>query len=154
LIIIDVVNDGCVYVVHRLIVDELVAVPISAFISTAHIPKAVVDPAIEADVRTPIAVVPVIATAPEPPIGRSPKGTKIRGNNPHARHPIIARGRISPVTGSPKIIVARALGLAVLRDWWRRLFRVDGRLTIVGVVTCRVVLIVVLVTRRSGLGLV
>jgi hypothetical protein len=95
------VNNGSIYVVHSAVVSELTPVPISSFIATTNITRAVVDSAIKADVRTPISVVPAISTTTERPIRRRPKRANIGGNHPYARYPIIAGGSISPVTGRP-----------------------------------------------------
>ncbi len=73
LLVVGVVNAGRVHVVDGRVVDEGTVVPIAATIAFAEVPKAVVNPAIKAQVRAPISGMPdVIAVAPAP-IARRPK---------------------------------------------------------------------------------
>src|SRR5712692_4093488 len=53
-LVVNVVNDRDVHVVHRLVVEEAIVVPTSAFVTFTKIAEAIVDPAIETDYRTPI----------------------------------------------------------------------------------------------------
>src|SRR5271165_5695673 len=55
-----VVNDGRVDVRHRGVIREDAVVPIAANISHADVAESVVNPAIETDVRAPVAAVPEI----------------------------------------------------------------------------------------------
>jgi hypothetical protein len=89
-IVINIVNDVDVYIVHGAIVVEGAPVPISSLVPAAHVTEPVIDAAVEADVRTPIAVMPAIATAAKTPVGRRPEGTDIGSKNPDAGDPIVA----------------------------------------------------------------
>jgi hypothetical protein len=142
-----------VHGVYGTVIGELIVVPIAAFIAAANITLTVIDTAVIADVRTPIAVVPVIAASGKRPIRRGPERADVGSDDPHAGHPIVTGGSISPVTGRPEVIVAGTFGLGVLRDWRRWLFCDFGRLLIIGVASARIV-IVVAVVFRSGLRLI
>jgi hypothetical protein len=100
-VVIDVVNDGSIHIVHGAIVVEYTSVPVPSLIAATAITEAVIDTAIEADVRTPVAVMPPIAPAKERPIRRRPERTDVGSNYPCSRNPVIAAGSVSPVTGGP-----------------------------------------------------
>jgi hypothetical protein len=89
-VVIDVMYDVDIHVVHGPVVSESVAVPIAAFVTMADVAEAVVDAAVEADVRGPIAVIPTIAAGRETPVGRGPESTDIRRKDPGTGYPIIA----------------------------------------------------------------
>jgi hypothetical protein len=146
------VNDGCVYRVYGAVIGELIVVPIAAFIAAADITLPVIDTAVIADMRTPIAVVPVIAASRKRPVGRRPERADVGSDDPHPGHPIVTGGGMSPVAGCPEVILAWTFGLGVLGDrrWW--LFCLLGRLLIIGVARARVVIVVIGV--RSGLRLI
>src|SRR5271157_6110189 len=54
--VVDVVNLGDVHVVHRAVVEKVSVIPTSTFITFAVVSVAVTDPAIETDMRPPVAV--------------------------------------------------------------------------------------------------
>lgn len=152
-VVVDVVNDRGIDIVHGAVVVELPSAPVSSLITAAHIPEAVIDTTIEADMRTPVAVAPAIAIADERPIRWCPERTNVGSNYPRSWYPIVARGSVPPVSGCPHIVRAGTFRLAIFRQRRRWLFSLDRLLVIV--VVGRVVpytLIVVLVG-RSGLGL-
>jgi hypothetical protein len=65
--VVGVVNVGDVDVVYRTIVVEAVVIPTSALITFPEVAIAITDPAIEANVRTPVAFIESIpAVAPTP----------------------------------------------------------------------------------------
>jgi hypothetical protein len=69
---IGVMNNRLVYACNRTVVLERIVVPVSAHVAHTHVAVAVVHAAIEADVRTPVAVVPSITAAVEAPVSRRP----------------------------------------------------------------------------------
>jgi len=100
-VIVDIVNDGCIHIVDGAVIVERTSVPISALIAAAHITEAVIDTAIVTNVRTPIPVMPEIAAANERPIRRGPERADVRSNDPRSGNPVITAGSVPPVTGSP-----------------------------------------------------
>ncbi len=152
-VVIDIVNNVDIHVVNGAVVVEHTSVPISSLITAAHVTESVIDSAIEADVRTPVSVMPAIGPANERPIRRRPERADIGSNHPCAGNPIISRGSVSPVTGCPYIVVAGAFWLAVIRQRRRWLLRLDRLLSIVGVARVIRVSLIVALVRRRGLGL-
>jgi hypothetical protein len=69
---VDVVDHGDIDVVHGAVIEKVAGVPIAALVAGANITKPVVDAAIEADVRTPIAMEESITAAHEAPVARRP----------------------------------------------------------------------------------
>lgn len=89
-VVINVVNVSHVHIVYRAVVVERTPVPISALIPMTDVTEAVVDTSVEANVRTPISMVPTIAAATIPPVRRRPQPTHVGSHYPRAGHPIIA----------------------------------------------------------------
>jgi hypothetical protein len=100
-VVVYIANDRGIHIVDGAVVVERTSVPIAALIAAAPITEAVIDTAIVANVRTPIAVAPEIAPANERPIRRRPERADVRSNDPCSRNPVITAGSVSPVTGSP-----------------------------------------------------
>jgi hypothetical protein len=112
---INVVHHANVYVENCAVVKECAASPFSPHKAYAAVPEAVVNAAVEADVRRPIATVPAVAAVFKAPIAGRPKHARGR-NYPRARNPIIAAILIpSPIPGRPEIAGARAGGLVIDR---------------------------------------
>jgi hypothetical protein len=66
-----IVDDGHVDVVHFTVIEEVPAVPVSACVAGTEVTEAVVNSAIETDVRSPVAGMPnVNALGPAPVTGR------------------------------------------------------------------------------------
>jgi hypothetical protein len=128
-VVVNVVDDGGVHVIDAAIVVELIAAPIAAFVAAAHVAETIVHSAIEADVRAPVAVIPVIAVARVAPVRRSPKRTNIGRDNPDAGNPIVSGLRVAPIAGRPQVIWAGSGWLAVFRQRGRRFGRFNGRFT-------------------------
>jgi hypothetical protein len=99
-------HNGHVDTVHLAVVVEVAAAPITALVAEAHIAKAVVDAAIEANVWTPIATVEAIAAVPEAPVSGSPESADIGSLHPNAGHPVVAGRPPGPIAGRPKVSVA------------------------------------------------
>ena len=111
--VVNVVNAGDIHVVHRTVVVKLSVLPTSALIAGTTIAKAVVDPTVEADLRTPVAVIPAIGVAAPAPITGSPEQTNLGSHHPRTRHPEVAFIPISPVAGGPDIPGGGHHGLCV-----------------------------------------
>src|SRR6202034_320796 len=81
---------------------------------------AVIDAAVEADLRAPIAFMPGVFASSEAPIARRPKLSHAGGNNPGARHPIVAIVAVLIIAGCPNIPVTGAGRLVEDRNGRRR----------------------------------
>src|SRR5580658_8083727 len=106
--VVNIVNVGDVHVAHGTVVEKVSAVPASAFKARAEIAEAVIDPAVEAYLRTPIAVIENKSVAAPTPIGRSPQEADFRRHHPRARHPVVIGDVVivAPVARRPEITVA------------------------------------------------
>jgi hypothetical protein len=93
--------------VHRTVVIESSVIPVATRIPHAGITKPIVDAAIEAHRRPPIAGIPEIRTAAPAPVSRSPQHTHLRRLNPRSGNPVITLIAVSPITGSPYIPLLR-----------------------------------------------
>jgi hypothetical protein len=120
IVVINVVNHRYIHIRYRAIVLHPAVIPISAIVSAARISIAVIDTAVIADVRTPVAAMPMVGAAIVTPPGRRPQRAHIRSYDPRTGNPVIARTRVAPVSRSPKVIVAGSRRLAVIgqRRWW------------------------------------
>src|SRR4029077_16354579 len=114
-----IVNDSRVHVHHRGIVFEAFAGPSSAEESNASVPKAIVNPAVEADVRPPVAHVPAIQSTFKAPVARRPQHADSGRRDPNARNPVIAHRSVGPVAGRPEVPITWAGRLFVDRQDWR-----------------------------------
>ena len=117
--VVDVVNVGDVYVIHRAVVEEMIVIPVAALVAEAAIAEAVVHAAVKADVRAPVTDVPEITAAAPTPVARSPQETDLGRQDPDARNPVIAASRVGPIAGSPNVSVSGADGLSVNGEWRR-----------------------------------
>ena len=89
--VVDVVHHGDVDVVDRAVVVEVAAAPVTALVADADIAKAVVDAAIVADVRAPVATVKSVAVMPEAPVAGGPESALVGSFNPDSGHPVVTR---------------------------------------------------------------
>src|ERR1022692_3336607 len=115
-LVVNVVNAGDIHVVHRTVVVKLSVLPTSALIAGTTIAKAVVDPTVEADLRTPVTVIPAVGVAAPAPITGSPEQTNLGSHHPRTRHPEVAFIPICPVAGRPDITGGGHHGLCVHRQ--------------------------------------
>jgi len=104
------------------------AAPVTALVANAYVAKAVVDAAIVADVRAPIATVKSVAVMPEAPVAGGPESALVGSLNPDAGHPVITGRRPGPVAGGPEVVVAGSLRLFVIGQRRGRLLRIGNRL--------------------------
>src|SRR5882672_10095312 len=70
--VVNVVDNGDVHVVHGAVVEKVAVVPTSAFVAISKVAVSVVDTAVEADLRTPIAFVESKSAFVPRPISWSP----------------------------------------------------------------------------------
>ena len=121
-LVIHVVNLGHIHVIHSSVVVEIFSPPISALITFSPISIAVIYPAIETDVRSPVTIIPCVRSVVPPPISGCPQVARRRGKHPCAGDPIIVFivVAVRPVAGRPDIIVGGANWLYVDRQRGRR----------------------------------
>src|SRR5438270_1251660 len=77
-LVIDVRDVGDIHVGHRAIVKKFAAAPFAAFEAFAEVSEAVINAAIESDMRAPIAGIPKICAVVPTPVSRSPQITHFR----------------------------------------------------------------------------
>src|SRR5580698_11549037 len=87
----------------RAVVGEDSAAPLTAEEADAAVAEAVVDAAIEADMRTPVAGVPSVESAGITPVARGPEKADRGRLHPDAGNPVIAGVAIGPVAGGPHV---------------------------------------------------
>jgi hypothetical protein len=120
--VVDVVDHIDVDVIDCGVVEEMSAVPASAFVAVPEIAETVVNTAIEADCRAPKTSGEREAGAVPSPPGWSPKEADFGSNYPCAGNPEVVAGIVIviPVAGRPDITIAGANGLIVNRKYGRR----------------------------------
>jgi hypothetical protein len=124
------ISDGLgIHIRNRTVVINDTVVPIGAIITAARISIAVVDAAIEANVRTPVSCVPQISAVFISPPRRRPERTHPGSHYPGAGNPVITGIRIIPIPGRPNVIVPGTWRLAVIGKGRRR-FRSFDRLLV------------------------
>ena len=114
--VVNIVNVRDVHIIHRGVVEEGAVIPISASVTDTAIAEAVVDAAIEADLRAPVAAIPGECIAAPAPVAGSPEQASLRRCHPRTRHPEITFIAIGPVAGRPQITIGGGHGLLVHRQ--------------------------------------
>ncbi len=94
-------------VVDRPVVIELVSLPAAALVAVTGIAIAVVDAAVEPDVRSPVAAMEAIPARGEHPVAGGPEEADAGRRDPGAGHPVIAPAAPGPVAGGPDIAIGR-----------------------------------------------
>jgi len=133
--LINVVYDRDVYIVDTAVIEKIAAAPVAAGVADAGITETVVDAAVEADLRSPVAGVPDVGAAIPAPVARRPEKSNRGRFDPSSRHPkISAIIAVAPISGRPDVTRFRANGLRVNgqggrsnRDREKNLRRSDGR---------------------------
>src|SRR5437764_12318668 len=82
------VGDG--HVIYAAIVEKIAAMPVAAAVAHAKVAKAVINAAVEADVRAPIARVPGAKAAAKSQVARRTYHSRLGRGLPRARYPVIA----------------------------------------------------------------
>src|SRR5271166_201956 len=112
-LVVNIVNIRDVYVIHRAVVVETAVIPISALIADATVAEAIVDAAVKADIRAPVAFIPGKGVAAPTPITRRPEKANLGSHHPRTRHPEVPFLSVSPVAGRPQVTVGWSHGLLV-----------------------------------------
>jgi len=111
-----VVNHGGVHIGDCGVVMEGAATPFASNKPYAAITEAIINSAIEADVRAPISSVPEVRASAPTPITRSPEEARGRGDHPRARNPVVSIRPIGPITRCPDVARGRAYRLNIDRQ--------------------------------------
>jgi len=111
--VVDVSDAGDIDAVDGAVVVEVVASPIAAVVAIAGVAEAIVDAAVETDVKAPVTAVEAPAVVIPTPISRGPQSAIVGGSAPCAGNPVVAGWTPVPVTGGPDIVWRRGLGLLV-----------------------------------------
>jgi hypothetical protein len=114
--VICVVNDVHVHVAVSAVVSKYAVVPIAALVANAHVPEAIVNAAVEADVRSPVPRMPQIHAVTPTPISRRPQETNLRRHHPRAWYPVIIVTIPRPIPGRPNVPITRARWLRIHRQ--------------------------------------
>src|ERR1700681_1096922 len=88
--LVDVVDDGDVYVVYSRVIEELSTIPVTAFVADSDVAVTVVDSSVETDVWTPISDIPDIQAARPTPIAWRPQKADLGRQHPCAGNPEIS----------------------------------------------------------------
>ena len=154
-VVVDVVNSRAIYIRYHAVIVQRSVIPVGAVVATAGISEAIVDAAVVANVRTPVAGMPAVVAVIVTPPGRRPEGAHPGGQHPCAGNPVITAARIAPIAGRPDVIVARDGRLVIIRQG-RRGLRGFGRLIVRGRSCLGVIILVVIlrVGRGYRLGLI
>src|ERR1019366_8417925 len=114
----------------------------------------IVNPAVVADITTPIAVVVAIPTAEKSPISGRPQEAHLRRLRPRAWHPVVALRSVAPISGRPQIAIARNRRLRVFGQWWRGLLGLEHRLAVGCILSAGVVIVIGIALVLIGIALV
>jgi hypothetical protein len=117
--VVNVVDDRSIYVGHAGVVVVLAAPPIATVEPGAGVTETVVNSAIEADHRPPIADIPDIGAVRKCPVSRGPEQTDLGRKYPRAWDPVVAViNVVRPITRHPDVTRSRAKRLCI--DWQKR----------------------------------
>jgi hypothetical protein len=111
--LVDVGHVDATKVRHGVVVGEDSAAPLAAEEADAAVAESVVNTAIEADVRSPVAGVPSIKAAPKSPVAGGPQDANTRRLHPDSGNPVVACVTVGPVAGRPVIAWRRQRRLLV-----------------------------------------
>lgn len=101
-VVVNVPHIRNVYVIHATVVVKLAVPPVAAVVAISVISVAVVDPAIETDLGSPVTRVPEIRILIPSPIAGGPEITDFGRLHPSARHPVVAIVVVvGPIAGRP-----------------------------------------------------
>ena len=102
-VLVDIGHMDAAEVRHGAVISEYSAPPLAADEADAAVAEAVVNAAVEADMRSPVAGVPSVHAARIAPVARGPQKTGAGRLHPDARNPEVARIAIRPVAGRPEV---------------------------------------------------
>ncbi len=113
---VDIPYDRRVYIRDRAVVIEIVVVPVATVIATANISMPIVDAAVVADMRSPVAVIPAVTIVHPAPVAGCPQSANIRCDHPDARNPEVPGRLVSPISRRPEVVRPRTHRLLVNRQ--------------------------------------
>lgn len=113
--------------IDRAVVIEVVPTPVAAVVAESGIAEAVINTAIEADMRTPVPSVKAPTIVVPAPVTGGPKSAIVGGRTPGAGNPVVAGRCPVPVAGRPEIVGSGSLGLIIFREGRRRFVSVFDR---------------------------
>ena len=116
-LVVDVGDRDAAEIVDGPVIGEHAVVPVSAFVTDAGIPVAVIHAAIVADMRSPIARIPGIDVVLPAPVAWRPEQSDRGRANRGAGNPIIAVRAIRPEAGRPDVARRGNRGLFVNRQF-------------------------------------
>ena len=122
--LVNVVNLGDINVVHRTIVKKVVVVPTSTFEAVTKVTETIVNPAIEANLRTPIAIIENISAVLPIPSNPESRANRLPELDPRARNPEIVVSPVGPIARNPQIPASRTAGLLI--HWQLRRTNANG----------------------------
>src|SRR5215471_11048035 len=117
--VVGVVHDGDIDVGHRAVVVVSASLPVTAKEAGTGVAESVVDSAIEANFRSPVAVVPNVEAVIPVPIARSPEQADFWRKDPRAWNPEVAIETVGPIAGDPNVARSWADWLDVNRQYRR-----------------------------------
>ena len=112
------IGDVCdIHISHRPVVEKFAAAPFAAGEAFAEVSEAVINAAVESEMRAPIAGIPNIEAVVPTPVSGGPQIAYFRGFDPSAGHPVVAViVAPGPVPRCPYVARAGAEGLLVNRQ--------------------------------------
>src|SRR5439155_13492704 len=108
-----IVNHRGVHPAHGCVIAERIAHPFAAIVAIPPVAVAVIDPTVEPDRRSPVALVKNVAAATVAPIARSPEQSDARRSDPDAGDPVVTEISPGPVARNPNIARGRTERLLV-----------------------------------------
>jgi hypothetical protein len=151
--VVNVMHNRSIHIVVGAVVVEMPTAPVAALVADADIAEAVIDAAIEADMRTPVATVKPIAVIVVAPVAGRPERALVGSLHPSAGNPVIAALTPSPVAGRPQIAVAGRLRLVIVGQGRRRLIGVFDRLRAVAGIVRTLIIRAARIRRSALLGI-
>jgi hypothetical protein len=101
--VVNIVDVNIADVVHRPVVVELIAVPVTTLVAASNIAKTVVDAAVKADVPAPVTMEKGESATSIAPVSWGPESAIIRRCSPRTGNPVVAFRSVVPVPRSPEI---------------------------------------------------
>lgn len=119
-LVVHVVNYCRIDICYASVVIEVAASPVPAVVTAARIAVPIINAAVVADLRSPVALVPVVGVILKGPVARSPQQADLGWEDPRSGNPIVASiFVIRPVAGDPHVAGAGAKRLLVHgQNWW------------------------------------
>jgi hypothetical protein len=112
------IGDVCdIHISHRPVIEKFATAPFAAGEAFAEVSEAVINAAVESDMRAPISGIPNIEAVVPTPVSGGPQIAYFRGFDPSAGHPVVAViVAPGPVSRCPYVARAGAEGLLVNRQ--------------------------------------